>query len=1152
MSVSLGKQKKRAKASQARKIDTQIPSAINVEDHVKARQFEIKALFKAIDTARTASSTRAFQSLPRHLRRRAASHNPKRVPLRLREKALAEISGDVSRLRRKRRKLLRTRMKKQQSSSSRTVNLQKRQLNKSWLETHIWHTKRMIMTNLWGYRIALHPTEKAFRPSVRAARQGCIVHDASYTSLIQIDGPQDAILRVFDSTLEKAGESASSKRYIFGTREMQSYIYEHKAYPTNIIAPVSLIWHAADGVRDKRSVWLRCHPSAFNEVHQSLHNAANELGDNALLIRDLRGHVNTFELYGPHSSQVLAGAFRLAKSNGKAQRIAWQKLSKAATPAHFPTGFVAGFNVEDPRLSFPPRNTKPDKAKAVADLTLSTTLASSLLYSEEERKKVAKPRFKKSQLDTRRSKTQQPGKALSMTPDDDTIPILVVQKRVEGGLHDSISGYTVIVPSGWGMQVWPSLTHTDARVGGIEQIEEFATQVGQTHFPASACPSSLVNYQECVRRANEEQERCNKRPKGKRPHYHSDLPLLPYLEKLREDEKEEGVKESGEKEGTAENGIKDGQLPTQPPQSQDISMDVEEETKPDAVNTNQWFLTNDLVRLVQDELKSGNSKNAQDALNGALQSLNVKKTVKLQDGLVQATMLPLKRGYARPCAYVYDDNETVGRISAATYAMNEGKAVAVVNMKAESYFDFYHSKSHLERVLTVMDNDDDTRRDYRLKVASVANITPRLVRGLATPANNNHHKILIVGGGTAGVTAAAQIQNKFRDENKSLGAGDIAIVDAAKEHHYQPGWTLIGSGLGKKEDFVRPESQVIPKDVAHIPANVQSFTPSSNTVTTATGETLTYDFLIVAAGLKINFGGVKGLESALANDTSGVSSIYNPNYAEKAWRDIAAFKSGNAIFTQPAGVIKCAGAPQKVMWMANSQWKNEGVRDKIDLTFATGTPSMFAVPKYSQALEKLRVERNVNGLFTSNLTEVDVANKVAKFAQPEGKTVEKEYDLLHVVPPQAPLDFYKNSPIADESGFVSVDKSTTQHTQYPNIFSIGDCSSLPNSKTAAAISAQAPVLVHNLRKHMEGKPLNAAYDGYASCPLLTGHGELLLAEFKYGGIPKETFAPVLGSQDKPNRLFYHLKKDIFPPVYWNYFVKGNWFGTRGPIAPNFD
>lgn len=345
---------------------------------------------------------------------------------------------------------------------------------------------------------------------------------------------------------------------------------------------------------------------------------------------------------------------------------------------------------------------------------------------------------------------------------------------------------------------------------------------------------------------------------------------------------------------------------------------------------------------------------------------------------------------------------------------------------------------------------------------------------------------------------------------------------------------------------------MIPKDVAHIPANVQSFAPASNTITTATGETLTYDFLIVAAGLKINFGGVKGLESALTDQSSGVSSIYNPDYAEKAWKDIEAIKSGKAIFTQPAGVIKCAGAPQKVMWMANSQWNNTDVRKDIDLTFATGTPSMFAVPKYSQALEKLRVERNVNGLFGSNLTEIDTANRVAKFSQAEGKTVEKEYNLLHVVPPQGPLDFYKNSPLADESGFVSVDKSTTQHTKYPNVFSIGDCSSLPNSKTAAAITAQSPVLVHNLRKAMEGKTLNAAYDGYASCPLLTGHGELLLAEFKYGGVPKETFAPILGSQDKPNRFYYHLKKDIFPPVYWNYFVKGNWFGTRGPIAPNFD
>ncbi|TIB11134.1 hypothetical protein E3P92_02980 [Wallemia ichthyophaga] len=1155
--ISAAKQKKRAKANHARKIDTQLPSAINVEDHVKARQFEIKALFKAMDSAKSASSTRAFQSLPRHLRRRAASHNPMRVPLRLREKALAELSapGDVSKLRRKRRKLLRTRMKKQQSSASRTATLRKRQTNKSWLETHIWHAKRMKMANLWGYRVARHPTEKSFRPSIRAARQGCIVHDASYTSLIQLSANQDDILRVLTAVLDRAGESPSSRRYIFGTREMHSYIYQLNAYPSAIIAPISLIWHPADGVRDKRSVWLRCHPSASAKVLETLQIAARGgagdaemCGDaegatspypSAVTILNLTGHVNTFDLYGPHSSQVLAGAFKLAKENGRAERIAWQKLAKAATPAHLPTGFVAGFTVDDPRLSFPPRNTKPQKDKPIGvPLTLSTTLASSGIYDAEERRRVFKPRYKKSQLDSRRSVTA-PGKPLAMTADDDTLPILIVQKTIEGGLKDSICGYSLIVPAGWGMQVWPSLTHTDARIGGVDQVDQFAAQVGAAHFPESACPTSTANWNEWRRRAGEEEERVMKRPKGKRPHYHSPLPLVPFLEKPFD----EMVVDAAEDVEVA----MDGQLPTQPAERD--PEEAKNSFKTDT-NTSQWFMTDELVRLVQDELKK--TKEAQEALNTTLSCLQVNKHVSVKDALVQVTLVPVKRGYVDTCGYVYNQGETVGRIATSTFAMNEGKAVAVANMRAETYFDFYSNKPHLERnVLTAFLLAPQQPPMFSRQVSRAAGLTPRFTRGLATPANN-HHKILIVGGGTAGVTAAAQIQNRLRDENKSLGAGEIAIVDAAKEHHYQPGWTLIGSGLGKKEDYVRPENSVIPKDVAHIPTNVQSFTPASNTVTTATGETLTYDFLIVAAGLKINFGGVKGLEGALADQSSGVSSIYNPDYAEKAWRDIAAFKSGNAIFTQPAGVIKCAGAPQKVMWMANSQWNNTGVRKDIDLTFATGTPSMFAVPKYSQALEKLRVERDVNGLFGTNLTEVDAANRVAKFSQGEGKTVEKEYNLLHVVPPQAPLEFYKNSPLADESGFVSVDKSTTQHTQYPNVFSIGDCSSLPNSKTAAAISAQSPVLVHNLRKTMEGKPLNAVYDGYASCPLLTGHGELLLAEFKYGGVPKETFAPILGSQDKPNRLFYHLKKDIFPPVYWNYFVKGNWFGTRGPIAPNFD
>lgn len=187
------------------------------------------------------------------------------------------------------------------------------------------------------------------------------------------------------------------------------------------------------------------------------------------------------------------------------------------------------------------------------------------------------------------------------------------------------------------------------------------------------------------------------------------------------------------------------------------------------------------------------------------------------------------------------------------------------------------------------------------------------------------------------------------------------------------------------------------------------------------------------------------------------------------------YVQGTAIFTQPAGPVKCAGAPQKVLWMAESQWRKNGVRNSIKPVFATGMPSMFAVPKYGAALNKLREERGVEGLFNHNLVSLDSEKKVATFALPDGKKEQRSYDMLHAVPPQGPLDFIKNSPLADSAGWVNVDKETTQHLKFPNIFGLGDASSLPNSKTMAAAGSQAPVVVDNLRAYMDGKPLPAKY-----------------------------------------------------------------------------
>lgn len=275
-----------------------------------------------------------------------------------------------------------------------------------------------------------------------------------------------------------------------------------------------------------------------------------------------------------------------------------------------------------------------------------------------------------------------------------------------------------------------------------------------------------------------------------------------------------------------------------------------------------------------------------------------------------------------------------------------------------------------------------------------------------------HHRVVIVGGGTAGVTVAAQLLR-----TKEFQKDEIAILDPAKEHHYQPGWTLVGSGLKPLSDMSRPLSSLIPENVTHYPLQVAKFDPANNELKTADGVEVSYEYLVVAPGLEVNFAGVQGLPEALQDPGTNVSSIYSDKTVEQVWKNIRGFKKGTAIFTQPAGIIKCAGAPQKILWMALSQWEKDGVRKEILPYFATGGPAMFAVPKYSKALEQLRVQRQVEGLFQHNLVKVDGKNKVATFKNlaDNGKEVKKDFDFLHVTPPQKAWDWVAKSPLGEHS-----------------------------------------------------------------------------------------------------------------------------------------
>lgn len=436
---------------------------------------------------------------------------------------------------------------------------------------------------------------------------------------------------------------------------------------------------------------------------------------------------------------------------------------------------------------------------------------------------------------------------------------------------------------------------------------------------------------------------------------------------------------------------------------------------------------------------------------------------------------------------------------------------------------------------------------------SLAQHTPAAYRSFASVSEANvnparNHKVVVVGGGSAGLTISHQLLRSGR-----FSQDDIAIVDPAEWHHYQPGWTLAGGGLKDKEELKRPLDSLVDPKLKLYADSLSTFSPEDNTVTLGSGSKLTYDQLVVAPGIKVDLASIKGLPEAAANPDSNVSCIYTFDTVGKTFPTIQRLRQGQAIFTQPAGVVKCAGAPQKIMWLALDHWKRAGLyqaqqpdSSDIKIAFATGLPVMFGVPKYSAALEALRQERGVEGLFAHDLVEVD--GNEAVFARPDGQeTVRRRFDLMHVVPKMGAHAFVKNSPLANEAGFVDVDDATLRHKKYANVWSAGDASSLPTSKTAAAITAQAPVLVRNLLNSMEGGEIKPGYDGYTSCPLLTEYGKVMLAEFKYGGVPQETFNRIGWDQATPRRAFYHLKKDFFPWVYYKSMVKGTWGGPKGWI-----
>ncbi len=396
--------------------------------------------------------------------------------------------------------------------------------------------------------------------------------------------------------------------------------------------------------------------------------------------------------------------------------------------------------------------------------------------------------------------------------------------------------------------------------------------------------------------------------------------------------------------------------------------------------------------------------------------------------------------------------------------------------------------------------------------------------------------IVVVGAGSAGVATAASILRR----RPTLS---VALVDAAQEHFYQPGWTMVGGGVFDVKVTGRPMKDVIPRGAEWIQQNVAGFEPENNSLTTIAGETIRYDLLIVAPGIKLDWGQIEGVEETLGKN--GVTSNYRYDLAPYTWELVQGLKQGRALFTQPPMPIKCAGAPQKSMYLSCDHWRRSGVLDNIDVQFRNAGGVLFGVKEYVPALMSYVEKYGIDLELESKLVAVDGPGKVATFATKDGEE-KVEFDMIHVVPPQVAPDFIRNSPLAAESGFVDVDQYSLRHTKYPNVFGLGDGCSAPNAKTAAAARKQAPVVAINALAVLDGKEPTAAYDGYGSCPLTVERGKIVLAEFGYGGKLMPSFPTWLIDGTKAQRLSWILKADALPWIYWNGMLKGReWLAGPG-------
>lgn len=396
--------------------------------------------------------------------------------------------------------------------------------------------------------------------------------------------------------------------------------------------------------------------------------------------------------------------------------------------------------------------------------------------------------------------------------------------------------------------------------------------------------------------------------------------------------------------------------------------------------------------------------------------------------------------------------------------------------------------------------------------------------------------IVVIGGGSAGIGLLASLLKRDPDLN-------ITLIEPSDYHCYQPAWTLVGGGAYDLKKTRRPLADVLPNGVTWVQAAVTEVLPDSQSLVLDNGQRVTWNNLIVCPGLRLAWEKIEGLQDTLGQH--GVTSNYSYEHAAYTWQQVKQLKAGKALFTQPAMPIKCAGAPQKAMYLSCDHWLKQAHLQNIDVEFNLAGAALFGVATFVPPLMKYVEKYNARLAFNANLVKVDGPARKAWFevkdAEGNVTLVEKTFDLLHVVPPQLAPEFIRHSPLADAAGWCDVHPHSLQHQRYAPIFGLGDVCGTSNSKTAAAVRKQIVVVAENLLALRKQAPLPLKYDGYGSCPLTVEKGKVVLAEFGYGGKLLPTFAL---DPTQARRSMWWLKATLLPWFYWNGMLKGREWLTR--------